>query len=117
MEFTSGSFDFPSHKGSGPRSQTLRVAFDRRIGKASAVLTGYEAKFDSGDHELRQLVVSLHTRIVNQSTTGHEVEVTATFGLRDASGHWDDPYSGQVRFLLISVPENQRPQVSNVKGV
>jgi hypothetical protein len=117
MNFTSGVFDFPSHHGSGPQSQRLRVGFDHRIGAASAVLTGYSAAFTSGDHEFGRLVVELDTRIVNNSTTGPEVEVVATFGLRDFSNHWDDPYAGQVRFVLMTEPERRLPVVFDAAAV
>jgi hypothetical protein len=109
MDFTTGEFDFPPHKNSGPRSQRLRVAFNHRIGKASAVLTGYDASFVDADHEFHRLIVTLQTEIVNNSTTGPEVAVVATFGLRDDSNHWDDTYAGKVRFVLITEPEHSVP--------
>lgn len=109
MDFTSGVFEFPSHKGSGPRTQRLRVAFDHRIAKASAVLTGYSASFGNGDHEFGRLIIQLDTQIVNNSTTGPEVNVVATFGLRDFSNHWDDPYFGEIRFVLITEAERVSP--------
>ncbi len=112
MDFTTGQFDFPSHKGSGPQAQRLHVSFDHRIAKASAVLSGYDASFASGDHHFGRLIVTLDTQIVNNSTTGPEVNVTATFGLRDFSGNWDDAYVGKLRFVLITVPEHRVPPVA-----
>ena len=109
MDFTTGQFDFPAHKGSGPQTQRLRISFDHRIGQASAVLTGYDASFTGGDHNFGRLVVTLSTQIVNDSTKGPEVDVVATFGLRDFSGNWDDNYAGQVRFVLITVPQHFVP--------
>jgi hypothetical protein len=109
MDFTSGQFDFPAHKDSGPQSQRLRISFEHRIAQASAVLSGYDASFTNGDHHFGRLIVTLATQIVNNSTTGPEVNVVATFGLRDFSGNWDDAYAGQVRFVLITVPEHQVP--------
>jgi len=107
MDFTTGQFDFPSHKGSGPQTQRLRISFDHRIAQASAVLTGYDASFANGDHNFGRLIVTLDTQIVNNSTTGPEVNVVAAFGLRDYSGNWDDAYVGKVRFVLITVPEHR----------
>jgi hypothetical protein len=90
----------------------LRVAFDYRIGQASAVLIGYDASFTNGDHNFGRLIVTLATQIVNNSTTGPEVDVVATLGLRDFSGNWDDDYAGNVRFVLITVPEHRAPPIS-----
>jgi len=114
MDFTTGQFDFPAHKGSGPQTQPQRIPFDYRIGQASAVLTGYDASFVDGDHNFGRLVVRLDTQIVNESTTGHEVNVVATFGLRDFSDDWDDEYAGNVRFVLITEPEQAAPPVGAV---
>jgi hypothetical protein len=71
------------------------------------VLTGWDAAFTDGDHNYGRLIVTLSTQIVNESTTGPEVNVVATFGLRDFSGDWDDRYQGQVRFVLVTVPEHR----------
>jgi hypothetical protein len=111
MDFTTGHFDFPAHKGSGPLSQRARISFDYRIGQATAVLTGYDASYADGDHNFGRLIVQLATQIVNESTTGPEVNVIGTFGLRDFSEEWDDEYTGTVRFLLITVPEHRAPPV------
>ena len=114
MDFTTDQFDFPPCKNSGPQSQRRRFSFDYRIGQASAVLTGYDAAYADGDHNFGRLVVSLATQIVNESTTGPEVNVVATFGLRDFSDDWDDEYTGSVRFLLITEPEPSAPPVDVV---
>jgi len=114
MDFTTGQFDFPAHSGSGPQIQRLRISFDHRIGQASAVLTGYDASCADGDHNFGRLIVALATQIVNESTTGPEVNVVATLGLRDFSEDWDDEYAGNVRFLLITVPEHRAPPVGVV---
>jgi hypothetical protein len=109
MDLISGHFDFPAHSGSGPQSARMRHAFERRIGLASVVLTGFQASFRDGDHNFGRLTVELQHRIVNESTTGHEVEVTAAFGLRDLSNDWDDAYAGKVSYCLMVIPERREP--------
>lgn len=109
MELVSGHFDFPPVSGSGPQSARMRHGFERRIAQASVILTGFQASFRDGDHNFGRLTVELQHRVVNESTTGHEVEVTASFGLRDLSNHWDDAYSGKVSYCLIVIPERRGP--------
>ena len=116
MDFTSGQFDFPTTSGSGPQSLSLSFSFEHRISKASAVLLGYEAFFMNGDHNFGRLIVNLDTQIVNDPAAGQQVVVTATFGLRDFSGDWDDPYTGRVQFVLITEPQHRMPPVA-VAGV
>jgi hypothetical protein len=38
---------------------------------------------------------------LDTAVTGSTVRVTATFGLRDWSGNWDDRYEGQVFFTVV----------------
>ena len=67
------------------------------LAQASAVLTGYTSAFSGDDHHFGRLIVELSTEIVNRT----DVVVTATYGLRDFSGSWDDRYEGEIRFCLI----------------
>jgi hypothetical protein len=109
MDVQTGEFNFPSGSGSGPRQTKMRHAFNERIGQASVALTGFQAQFTDGDHHFGRLEVGLGHRIVNNSTTGHEVEVFGTFGLRDLSNHWDDNYAGKIQYCLLTIPERTRP--------
>ena len=99
MQILTGSITFGQFKGSGPRSSFSDVTFPAAISQATAILTGVQARFspNDGDHHLGDLDVRL-----NSSTTGSTVRVTATFGLRDWSGNWDDNYDGQVFFAVIA---------------
>jgi hypothetical protein len=111
MEFQTGQLLFASASGSGPRELRMRHAFEPRIGQASVVLTGFTASFDNDDHNFGRFTVELAHRVVNESTTGHEVEVVARLGLRDFSGNWDDAYSGKVEYCVIVVPASRRPPI------
>lgn len=88
---------FDSATGGLRHGQTT-VGFDENIKEANAVLKGFEARFNNGDRELRQLHVDLDVTNV----TNHGVTVKADFGLRDASGTFDDPYSGFVQGIVIA---------------
>lgn len=67
-----------------------------------AVLTGFNAAFSpsDNDHRLGNLEIRLNAEFVGPVPTTI-VKVTATLGLRDRSGEWDDKYEGTVRFAVI----------------
>jgi len=96
MLILTGVFDFPASRGSGPRSMGTTFTVARRVGQASAVLTGYTAEYTTGDHNFGRLIVTLETQIISNSANGAQIRVTAFYGLRDFSGNWDDTYQGQV---------------------
>lgn len=99
MEIRNDSIVFGSFEGSGPRSAFRDVIFPSNMTKATAILTGISASFSRShdDHHLGNLEVRL-----NSSISGATVRVTATFGLRDWSGNWDDKYEGRVFFAVIA---------------
>lgn len=99
MQIRTGSITFGRFKGSGPRSSFSDVTFPAAVSQAAAILTGMSAAFSSGDgdHHLGNLDVRL-----NSTLTGPSVRVTATLGLRDWSGDWDDNYEGQVFFAVVA---------------
>jgi hypothetical protein len=97
MEVRTGSITFGPLNGSGPRSSFSDVVFPTTLSEAAAFLTGVSASFSGGnDHHLGNLDVRL-----NSTISGSTVRVTATFGLRDWSGNWDDDYEGQVFFTVV----------------
>jgi hypothetical protein len=66
--------------------------------RAVAGLTGYFAEYSGqNDHHLGQLTVQLDTSINDNTVT-----VTGTFGLRDWSGNWDDPYDGNIECVVLA---------------
>ena len=78
---------------------TRDVTMDAPVAGATAVLTGFNVQFSSndGDHHLGNLDVRLSAALLNSTN----VRVTATFGLRDWSGSWDDRYEGQIFFAVV----------------
>ena len=84
----------------GLRHGTTTVNFNETVKRANAVLKGFEARFTSpgSDRDLRQLHVDLDV----ESVTNHAVNIKADFGLRDASGNFDDPYAGFVQGIVIA---------------
>jgi hypothetical protein len=99
MEIVNSNISFGRFKGSGPRQMTADVTMAAAVASATALLTGFNVQFSSndGDHHLGNLDVRLAAAIL----TATSVRVTATFGLRDWSGTWDDNYEGQVFFAVV----------------
>jgi hypothetical protein len=99
MQIKRGEVSFGRFSGSGPRQAVADIVMDAPISSATAVLTGFNAQFssDDGDHHLGNLDVRLDAELLDSSN----VRVTATFGLRDWSNHWDDRYEGQVFFAVV----------------
>lgn len=98
MQIRTGSITFGTFENSGPRSSFSDVTFPSALSQATAILTGVSASFSpsDGDHHLGNLDVRLNTTV-----SGATARVTATFGLRDWSGNWDDKYEGQIFFAVI----------------
>lgn len=98
MEMKTDSIDFGRFKDDGPRTDTKDVVFDRDVDSAIAVLTGTEFGFSpNDDHHLGMVDIKVDSNIL-----GATVRVTATFGVRDWSGDWDDDYEGTVHFAVLA---------------
>ncbi|GFE63158.1 hypothetical protein [Litoreibacter roseus] len=84
----------------GVRTGQTTVNFNENIKEANAVLKGFEARFTSpgSDRDIRQIHIDLDVTSVTQ----HAVNVKADFGLRDASGNFDDAYAGFVQGVVIA---------------
>ena len=84
----------------GLRSGETTVSFNETVKEAEAMLKGFDARFTApgSDRDLRQIHVDLDV----VSVTNHAVKVRADFGLRDASGNFDDPYAGIVQGVVIA---------------
>jgi hypothetical protein len=100
LEIQRGSITFPRDKGTGPRSGTDDVNFSGPVTAPSAVLTGVDYGFsqEDGDHHLGQVNLRVDAATLAGS---NDVRVTATFGVRDWSGDWDDDYEGTVYFAVL----------------
>jgi hypothetical protein len=99
LQIANGSITFSPLKGLGPRTATQDVTFPNPITTATAILTGMDVEFShNDDHHLGNLQVGITGTLLDPQT----VRVTATYGLRDWSGNWDDDYDGQVFFAVIA---------------
>ena len=99
MEIRTGSIRFSRFSGSGPRTSFQDVVLTSAPTQATAIMTGIIGAFSrsDGDHHLGNFEARL-----NAALTGSTVRVTATFGLRDWSGNWDDDYEGEVFFAVVA---------------
>jgi hypothetical protein len=89
---------FPTMTDSGPQTQSVTVHMPGPVSQVAAVLTGFDVEYSHGDDQhLGRLDVELIVGAIN----GADVAVTATYGLRDWSGNWDDGYDGTVSFAVI----------------
>lgn len=100
MQLRSASVTFGRFEGSGPRQTFQDVTFPAPVSSATAILTGFNVSFtpSDGDHNLGNLDVRLDASAVDATN----IRVTATFGLRDWSGNWDDQYEGTVFFAVVA---------------
>lgn len=100
MQTVPSSITFGRFEGSGPRQATRDVTLPAPAASATAILTGFNVSFSpsEGDHHLGNLDVRLDADRLSDTS----VRVTATFGLRDWSGNWDDQYEGQIFFAVVA---------------
>jgi len=97
LAFRTTEVKFNPSKGD---AQTERgfVVFNARVREAEASIKGFEIGYTEGDHELYKEMIN----IFNVRPEGETVSFEVEFGLRDDSGNWDDPYSGQVTVLVMA---------------
>jgi hypothetical protein len=104
MEVETTHFSFNRLSGSGPREARKDVTFSSPVAQATAVLTGFDVLFtregDEPDHHLGNLEVRLDATIDNLAP--QRVFVDATYGLRDWSEEWDDPYEGEIFVTVVA---------------
>lgn len=100
LDTRNGSITFARDRGPGPRSDTLDLSFGAPVSSVSAVLTGADYGFsqEDGDHHLGQVNMRVEAATLGNS----DVRVTATFGVRDWSGNWDDDYEGTIYFAVLA---------------
>jgi hypothetical protein len=100
MQIVPSTITFGRFEGSGPRQTSSDVAVPAPVAAATAILTGFNVSFapNEGDHHLGNLDVRLDADLISSTS----VRVTATFGLRDWSGNWDDQYEGQIFFAVVA---------------
>ncbi len=100
METRTLDLSFNALSGSGPRTDEGDVIFTGPVTQAAAFLRGFDVAFSgNNDHHLGSLEVSLDAVI--DPLAPQRVTVTATYGLRDWSGTWDDSYEGAIRISVV----------------
>ncbi|MGD9960738.1 hypothetical protein [Nocardioides sp.] len=100
METRTLDLAFNALRGSGPRAEDGEVIFTGPVAQAAAFLRGFDVAFSgNNDHHLGSLEVSLDAVI--DPLAPQRVTVTATYGLRDWSGTWDDSYEGTIRVSVV----------------
>ena len=99
MEIRLASADFSSPmRGSGPRVTPQTIVFARQVNAATAGIVGYSIGYSpNDDHHVGRMEVRVDTAV-----NGNTVTVTATLGLRDWSGDWDDNYQGRIDFVVLA---------------
>jgi hypothetical protein len=99
VELRTGIADFSNPiSGSGPRVATVPVIFPTAVQTAAVGMTGYTVAYgDNDDHHVGLIDVQLDAAI-----NDNVVVVTATLGLRDWSGNWDDTYYGSIEFAVLA---------------
>jgi hypothetical protein len=107
MEIRLGSLFFPELRNSGPQTAEAVIRFPRAAQSAVAGIVGYSATFQGDDHHLGRLQIELETVI--DAVDPQNVVVRGTYGLRDWTNSWDDPYTGTVQFALLGELEPVTP--------
>jgi hypothetical protein len=99
VEIKTATADFSNPiSGSGPRTQIVPVIFPTAVQNAAVGLTGYTVAYgNNDDHHVGLINVA-----VDSAISSNVVLVTATLGLRDWSGNWDDTYFGSVEFAVLA---------------
>jgi hypothetical protein len=95
IDFQERRISFAADNG-GPRTQEVRFEFPSRVNRAHALVNGFNIGFVNSEHPLRSVEVNTRTRIDEE-----DVDVVATFALRDNSGNFDDRYSGFVDVVVL----------------
>ena len=99
----------PIPQGRGERSFHMNVLFSRPVARVHIALTGYTLEYAGGDHHLKRIIVKLFAEPGAHVDDGYEVRVTAVVNLRDQNG--DDPYTGEIGFLLFAEPKTLIPDI------
>jgi hypothetical protein len=76
------------------------VIFDGRVTAAETAIQSFKIGYDGEGHNVR--TNEIHT---DADVNGDSVRVNLRALFRDNSGHIDDPYSGQIRVLVVAKTE------------
>jgi hypothetical protein len=97
LDFRVASASFGPASG-GEQDLNATVVFDRTVVRANAALNGFTIQFDDGDHHFFQETVDISAVFIQINV----VTVTVRLALRDASGNFDDRFSGTAGVLVIA---------------
>lgn len=101
MRKVDGEKAFNSVRGAGPQRDRIEITFaDPVRDPVVAILRGFDVKFTPPvDRPLGNLEIRLDPVI--DPLAPQRVWVEVTYGLRDWSHEWDDPYEGTIQFTVI----------------
>ena len=110
METRSGRLEFLPQ--SSAHTVVLRIGFDRPVLSVAVALSGYEARYVSSDHHVRQLTVDLRAGPGGRVDDGWEARLVGTLYLHDDDGN---SFTGWIDYLLF-VELGARPGRLEVTG-
>jgi hypothetical protein len=84
------------------QSETATAIFSTAVRKAGCSLNGYNIRFSDQNSRFDKPIHEIHIDIKQSSIVGNNVKFTVNFGLRDASGNFDDTYTGWVDVLVAA---------------
>jgi hypothetical protein len=99
MQIQPSSIIFPSYQG-GEQVMTADVTLPAAVSQATAILTGFDVEFTNHGEGGRPFGM-LDIRLDVQGVNGATVSVQVSYGLRDWSRNWDDPFDGTIYFTVI----------------
>ncbi len=117
VEFHRGRLEYRPSRGHR-LTQSKDIQFSGPVRNVQVMLNGYQAQFVNGDQNLHQIEINLAFQTRSESSASEDardrnvdlgpdqslrsnfVHVIGYFGLRDASGTFDDPYSGYIDFVV-----------------
>jgi len=100
MVIATAQHNFGSISGSGPQTATAAVSMGASVTKATAILTGFNIEY-SGQNDHHLGLLDIEVSVPPGGISGSTVNVNISYGLRDWSGNWDDPYDGTIFFSVV----------------
>lgn len=101
LEMKSKSLEFDFSRGE-IQELTGSVNFSRTIRTANCALRAFDIRYrSSSEHPLHRMIIDID----GPSKSGTQANFTVKFGLRDASGTFDDDFGGRVEVLVIADTE------------
>lgn len=96
VEFKNVTIQFDSTKNK-LQIEPGTAVFSGRVIRATAMLNGYNIRFNNGNHSILEQQIDLDVTGIS----GNTVRVRGEFGIRD-NGGYDDPYSGWITCVVLA---------------